>query len=368
MKKFLRRILAVAVVVGALSEIAVAADILPVWLPKPPVPADNPQSAEKAELGRRLFYDTRLSADGSMACATCHQHARAFTDGRKVPVGVTGQAAPRNVPSLANVGYLPVLTWAHPRLTRLEAQLEIPLFGTAPVEMGMAGRERDLLRLFREDPDYRRRFLDIFGEISLAAMAKALAAFERTLISANAPYDRYLHDGEEDALSPAAKRGMALFFDDRLNCFQCHTGPHLAGAFSREGLPFAEIAFHNIGLYNIGGSGRYPADNQGLYEHTGKQEDRGRFRAPSLRNVAVTAPYMHDGSVATLAEVIDIYAAGGRAIAAGPLAGDGRAHPQKSSFIKGFTLTPSEKADLLAFLDSLTDQEFLENPAFGSPP
>ncbi len=342
---------------------------LPVWLPPPLVPADNPMSAAKVELGRRLFYDGRLSADGTVACSTCHAQRLAFTDGRAHPIGVTGEAHPRSAMMLANVGYQPVLTWANPLVTRLEHQALLPLFGEAPVEMGLAGQQAEMLARLADDADYPALFAAAFpaGGIDLAGITRALAAFQRALISADAPYDRYRHGGQANAISPAAKRGEALFFSERLECFHCHGGPHFTDSVAHQRKPLAEYGFHNTGLYNLGRYGGYPPGGEGLVEHTGEPRDMGHFRAPSLRNVAVTAPYMHDGSIATLPEVIAHYAAGGRRIRRGPLAGDGARNPWKSPFLPGFRLSQREVTDLVAFLESLTDQGFLTNPAYADP-
>lgn len=345
---------------------------LPDWLPKPVVPADNPMSAAKVNLGRWLFYDTRLSITGRHSCASCHVQARAFTDGRRIARGATGEGHPRNSPSLANVAYLPFLTWANPAMRRLEDQLLVPIFGVAPVELGMAGRERALLNILRRDQNYRRRFRAAFPDVkgdavTLKNLAKAIAAFERTMISTNSPYDRYRHHDDTDAISPAARRGAELFFAERLGCFNCHSGIHFTDSLKHEGLPFEEYGYHNTGLYNLGGSGRYPVMNTGLHAATGRDIDMGRFKTPSLRNIAVTAPYMHDGSIETLDAVIDFYAAGGRVIGAGSRAGDGRANPNKSAYVTGFTIGAAERADLIAFLKSLTDLKFLRDPRFADP-
>lgn len=344
---------------------------LPAWLAPPLVPADNPMSAAKVELGRRLFYDGRLSADGTVACSTCHVQRLAFTDGRAQPRGVTGEPHPRNAMMLANVGYQPVLTWANPLVSRLEHQALLPLFGETPVEMGMAGRERDMLARIAADPVYPPLFAASFpgsgGAIDLASVTRALAAFERALISADSPYDRYRHGGQRDAISDAAKRGEALFLSERLECFHCHGGPHFTDSVVHQRKPLAEFGFHNTGLYNLGRDGAYPPGGEGLFEHTGRPEDMGRFRAPSLRNVAVTAPYMHDGSIATLREVVAHYAAGGRRIARGAHAGNGARNPWKSPFLPGFRLSRGQVDDLVAFLESLTDEGFLTNPAFADP-
>ena len=361
----LLRLLTLAILSGA-ATVALAQQgtswrwQLPAWLPAPLVPADNPMSQAKVDLGRHLFYDKRLSRDGSMSCATCHEQARAFADGQATPAGVTGERHPRNSMSLANVAYLPVLTWANPLLTRLEHQALIPMFGESPVEMGLVGREEELFAELAADPAYPPMFRAAFpgtdSKIHLGSITKALAAFQRTLISADAPYDRYRYGGESDAISPAARRGEALFFSERLECFHCHGGVHFTDNLVHSRKPFAEYAFHNTGLYDRDGKGAYPPDNVGLVEHTGRPEDMGRFRTPSLRNVELTAPYMHDGSVATLEEAIAHYAAGGRARS-----------PLTSEFLPGFRLSTEETADLVAFLRSLTDRAFVADPRFANP-
>ena len=328
-------------------------------------------SAVKVDLGRFLFYERRFSIDGNTSCATCHQHARGFTDGRGVAIGATGEKHPRNTMGLTNVAYMPVLTWANPGQRTMETQALVPMFGEHPVEMGLAGKEAEVTRLLRRDPRYERLFKAAFAAdadpYTLENLTRALAAFQRTLLSFDAPYDRYRHGGDKSAISPAAKRGEVLFFSERLACFHCHGGVNFSDSVVHERLPTPEIAFHNTGLYDLDRKGAYPAGNTGLIEHTGKPADMGRFRTPSLRNVAVTAPYMHDGSIATLWAVIDHYMQGGRTIRSGPHRGRGAANPHKSAFVKGFKLSPAEKSDLITFLNSLTDKHFLANPAFSDP-
>jgi cytochrome c peroxidase len=344
---------------------------IPVWMPKPIVPADNPMNSQKVDLGRHLFYEQRLSITGEFSCAVCHLQKLAFTDGKTVVVGATREKHPRNSMSLANIAYNPVLTWANPLMTNLENQALVPIFGEHPVEMGMVGREKQILAMLRDDAKYRQMFTDAFrndkNPITLNNITKALAAFERTLISVNSPYDKYRFGGDTNAISPAAKRGEKLFNSENLECFHCHGGINFTDSVMHEKLAFQEIAFHNTGLYNIDGKGAYPADNTGVYEITSKPTDMGRFKAPTLRNIALTAPYMHDGSIVTLEEVIDHYQAGGRTIKTGEFAGIGSTNPFKSEFISGFKLSDTEKQDLLAFLRSLTDEEFVKNPAFSNP-
>ena len=344
---------------------------LPPGFPVPKVPADDPMTQAKVELGRRLFYERALSGNGTYACSSCHHQELAFTDGRARAIGSTGEAHPRSALSLANVAYSATLTWADPRLTRLEEQARIPMFNEHPVELGLSGREDELLRRLRADRDYPGMFSAAFPEdrdpVSLANVTRAIASFERTLISGDSPYDRLVYRDEAGALSESAKRGMRLFFSQRLNCSRCHGGFTFSGPIAFEGARPIAPTFHNDGLYNLGGDGSYPADDPGLFGVTGRTEDMGRFRAPTLRNIELTAPYMHDGSIATLAEVIEQYARGGRLVPDGPFAGDGRDSPRKSDLIRGFDLDDRGKADLVEFLKSLTDRSFVGDPRFAAP-
>ncbi len=346
---------------------------IPDWLPKPVVPEDNPMSAAKVELGRCLFYEPQLSSTGEFSCATCHLQSLAFTDGKRVSVGATEEHHPRNAMSLTNVAYSSVLTWANPLMRDLESQMLVPIFGEHPTEMGMVGREQDILTMLGEDPRYAEQFAAAFAEdpaadqISIRNLTQAIASFERTLISASSPYDRYRYGRDPNAISASAKRGEALFNSERLECFHCHSGFNFSDSTVHERLAFQEIAFHNTGLYNIDGSGAYPPNNTGVQEITQHPEDMGHFKAPTLRNIALTAPYMHDGSVATLEEALDHYAAAGRTISEGEYAGVGSESPLKSIFVVGFKLTDAERADVLAFLHSLTDETFVQNPAFSDP-
>lgn len=346
---------------------------LPPGFPEPPVPADNPMSSAKVELGRRLFYDGRLSVDGTYACASCHRQEQAFTDGRALARGVTGELHPRSTPTLTNVAYQATLQWADPELTRLEAQVAGPLFSHRPVELGMEGREGELLRRLRDDPLYRRLFAEAFpgGEdaprISLETLAQALAAFERTLISSGSAWDRWIFGGDPEAMSAAARRGLELFESPRLGCSGCHVGFNVSAPVHRAGALTAVPPMFNVGLYDVDGKGGYPAVDTGLHRKTGRPEDMGRFRVPTLRNVEITAPYMHDGSLPTLEAVIDHYAAGGRVIRSGLQAGDGRANPFKDPRIRGFSITAEERGDLIAFLESLTDPGFVRDPRFSDP-
>jgi cytochrome c peroxidase len=328
---------------------------LPDWMPPPPVPADNPMSDAKVELGRHLFYDARLSRDGTVACASCHVQGLAFTDGRRVAVGIGGAVGGKNAPSLANAGYAPVLTWANPHMDSLELQSLIPLFGENPDEMGSVGQEEVIFDRLAAEPYYAAAFPAAFPDRSapdLFTVTRALAAFQRSLISVGSPYDRFKRHGDETAISAAAKRGEQLFFDHRFECYHCHSGVHFTDTIQTALMPEGEVGFHNTGLYSA-----YPAAVPGLIEITGRAQDAGRFRTPSLRNVAVTAPYMHDGSIPDLRGVLAHYASAGRA----------PDHPMKDGMIQGFTATEAEIADLIAFLESLTDEDFLTDPRLSDP-
>lgn len=344
---------------------------LPPGLPEPWVSPDNPMTREKVELGRHLFYDKKLSGNETYSCASCHEQARAFSDGLSTPLGSTGQPVARNAPALVNLGYLGTYTWMNPTKDTLESQALTPLFGTLPVEMGIGDKVDEALGRLRGDAAYPRMFARAFpGDaepISVGNLIKAIASFERSMISGSSPYDKAVYQGDTSAMSEAAQRGFALFNSEKVECYHCHNATNFTDSFRTATTKFTSLDFRNTGLYNIGGTGAYPVDNTGLFEFTKLDEDMGKFRVAPLRNIELTAPYMHDGSIATLEEVIDFYAAGGRNIAEGPNAGDGRKSPYKSQEIRGFTLTAEEKEDLLAFLRSLTDTAFVEDPRFRDP-
>jgi cytochrome c peroxidase len=333
---------------------------LPKGFPRPHVPADNPMTAAKVELGRHLFYDNRMSVNGRSSCATCHKQELAFTDGKPVSAGTTGEQHPRGAMSLVNVAYNAVLTWSNPEMKELERQALAPMFGEHPIELGL--REGDsFLETLRSDPKYRELFDRAFPEpgerFTMANVTKAIASFERSIISARSPWDRYHYGGDDSAVSDGAKRGEVLFFNQHLSCFRCHGGFNFSGATVSEGRAVRDPEFHNTGLYSVPGGLGYPAPNLGIFEFTKDPKDAGKFKAPTLRNIAITAPYMHDGSIATLAEVLDHYAAGGRA----------HDNPNKDPLIGGFQLSAQERGDLIEFLKSLTDEEVLRDRRFANP-
>lgn len=343
---------------------------LPPGVPEPRIPAGALMTEEAVELGRHLFYDTRLSGNGTQSCASCHVQALAFTDGRALGLGSTGELHPRSPMTLVNVAYRDAITWANPTLRTLEAHVLIPMLGEEPVELGMAGHEERIYRELADDRRcrglFRRAFPDRDDPVNRDNIVLALAAFQRSIVSFDSPFDRYRYLGETDALSTEAKRGMQIFFSHRTRCGGCHMAHNLPSlglnldggskhAASRADEPEV-FFFHNTGLYALGEPYSYPHDNLGLYEHTGVLRDVGRFRIPTLRNIAVTAPYMHDGTIATLDEVLDHYAAGGRA-----------PNPGKAEFIRPLELTAQDRTDIIAFLNSLTDRTVLAHPRWSDP-
>lgn len=317
----------------------------PLGLPPVPTPADNPPTAETIALGRRLYYDTALSVDNTVSCATCHHPDHGFSDGKPVSNGVRGQTGTRNSPTVFNAAYFTTQFWDG-RAPSLEKQAEGPVQN--PVEMAhtLKGVEEKLMA----DPSYRAEFERAFGpgRITYERVEKAIASFERTVVSGNSPFDRYFYGRDKKALSAAAQRGLAIFRDPKKgNCTACHT-------LSEQSALFTDNKFHNLGVgVKVGPTGEPLLADQGRYEVTKLEADRGAFKTPSLRNVALTAPYMHDGSLKTLKDVIDFYVGGGNS----------NPHLDKEIHTLDF-LTGQERADLLAFLESLTG----EMPANVGPP
>jgi cytochrome c peroxidase len=352
------------IIVGFVIAVSLRADSfdweLPQGFPRPAVPADNPMIPAKVELGRYLFYDKRMSVNGKTSCGSCHRQELAFTDGRARAEGTTGELHPRSSMSLVNVAYAPYLTWANGELTSLEEQALIPMLGDAPVELGLNDHEPEFVAMLPQDPVYRRLFPQAFPNetdlYSLRNVTKAIAAFERSIISMRSPYDRYRWGGDSSAISDAAKRGELIFSSsERGGCFQCYGGWNFSGGIRFEGTDSSAGEENAHGFFNTGVSA-YGAPNRGLYEQTQRPEDIGKFKVPSLRNIAVTAPYMHDGSLKTLEDVIDYYARGGRFD-----------HPNKTRILRPFTLSTADRHDLVEFLKSLTDEELLHGPRWRDP-
>jgi cytochrome c peroxidase len=287
-----------------------------------PVPADNPLTSARVALGRRLFFEQRLSRDGSVACASCHAPNRAFTDGRERPLGVGGVRGRRNAPTLINRAYGRSFFWDG-RAATLEEQALQPM--VSPHEM--ANTHQEIVRRLAMDPSYRRDFERAFGteDITIGLVARAIAAFERTLVAGGSAFDRLATVGDSAALLPEARRGLELF-RGRARCIVCHEPPL-----------FTEERFHNTGVAWRNGP---PADS-GRYEVSRRADDVGAFKTPTLREVERTAPYMHDGSIATLEEVVDFYDRGGIP------------NPYLDPLIRPLRLTSEEKQALLAFLRSL---------------
>ncbi|RHX90007.1 MbnH family di-heme enzyme [Leptospira stimsonii] len=348
---------------------------LPNGFPVPLVPASNPMTQEKVDLGRFLFFDKRLSGNQTQSCGSCHKQAKAYTDGLVTAVGSTGDVHPRNSQGIINVAYNLRQTWVNPNLRNLEDQMLVPIFGEHPVELGLANKENEMLDRLRSDNRYQAMFASAFpggDPFSTSNVVKAIASFERTLISGRSPYDKYLYDGDISALGNSTQRasilrGAQIFSSEKGECFHCHGGFNFSTTSVHVGTVTEEVSFHNNGLYNIGGNGSYPTGNQGLFEFSGLASDKGKFRAPSIRNVELTAPYMHDGSIDTLENVVEHYNNGGRNIGAGPNAGDGRINPNKNNFVFAIGLTAGEKTDLVNFLKSLTDTEFVTNAKNSDP-
>ncbi len=309
---------------------------LPRGFPTPAVPADNPMSESKVALGHHLFYDSRLSITGRYSCASCHNPARSFTDGQPVATGASGDALPRNAMALVNVAYNISFGWTKPEVRSLEAQMREPLLSSHPVELGLAGREETVARQLAADPFYRSAFQAAFpndgAAVTFDHLIKAIAAFERTLISGNSPFDRYVFQGDHSALSAAAKRGMALFFSPAAGCSACHSGFNFTGTWRD----------------SEGDTGKPAFASNGVTEQP--------MRVPTLRNIELSGPYMHDGRFPTLQAVLDHYSdLGKRAIR----------YDRRLPRIK---LDMQQKAELIAFLKSLTDESFVRQSATATTP
>jgi cytochrome c peroxidase len=302
---------------------------LPPGFPAPPFPPDNELTYARWALGKKLFYEPALSRDSTLSCASCHQPALAFTDGRRVSLGVENREGLRNAPTLANVAYHPYFM-KEGGVRTLEMQVAVPIEEHAEFDFNFVLLGQRLAA----DDAYQRMSREAYDRpIDPYVISRAIAAFERTLISGRSAYDRF-EQGQSDALSEQALRGRALFFSSRTDCFQCHGG-----------LDFSNYGFFNNGLY-----AEYT--DPGRARLTGLEEDRALFKVPSLRNIELTAPYMHDGSLSSLDEVITHYLSGGAG------------HVNQSPLIRPLDLSDEEAADLKAFLLALTDPDFLTNPAF----
>lgn len=336
MKFFGLKLLLVSIVVwtACKKEVPKTADLRPWYasypedFPSPTIPSDNQPNAARIELGKALFYDPILSIDSSISCASCHQAKFAFADTGATTLGVYQRAGTRNVPSLFNLAYQPHYL-REASLPTLEMQILVPIqehneFASNIVDIGIA-----LSKIPYYDSLSRLAYGKEPGPFSIT---RSIAAFERTFVSANSPYD-VAHRGGR-IRSSQEEQGYQLFLSDKLNCSKCHAEPF-----------FTNFNPENNGLYSY-------YQDPGRWRLTKLDSDSGKFKIPSLRNVALTPPYMHDGSIRTLEDAIDFYASGGT---------NG---PHKSSLITGFTLSPSEKSALLIFLQSLSDSSYVNNPNY----
>ena len=292
-------------------------------LPKMPIPAHNLQTDAKVELGKMLFFDTRLSKGNAISCAFCHNPGTGWADARQFSVGVGGGQGGRQVPTVLNTGYQTFQFW-----DGSVGSLEEQALGEIQNPIEMAETLPRVVKKLKAAPEYKARFREVFGtEVSAEGIARAIAAFERTVVSANSAFDKY-QAGDKAAMNEAAVRGLALFVG-KSRCALCHNGPN-----------FTDNRFHNLGVPQVGPL----KEDLGRYAVTRQDKDRGAFKTPTLRSVALTAPYMHDGAFKTLEEVIDFYDKGG-----------GK-NPQLDPFITPLNLTADEKKDLVEFMKALTGE------------
>ncbi|WP_298270460.1 cytochrome c peroxidase [Geobacter sp.] len=357
------RIAVLALLTLAVSPFSLPAAELPLGLPPVPIPADNPQTPEKIALGKRLFEEKRFSADGTISCSHCHDLQKAFTDRLVVAEGIGKQKGTRNTPTVINAAYYTSQFWDGRRAT-LEEQAKDPFVN--PIEHGLKSHE-PILATIRSDPTYPAEFRKAFGvepsAVTIDHVVKAIASFERTVVSGDSPFDRYLYGGQKDAISEAAKRGLELY-RVKARCQDCHN-------IGQTNATFTDNKFHNVGVGFKRIEGRFmeiatsfrkakeagknvdesvltshDASELGRFAITLRPADIGAFKTVTLRNIAVTAPYMHDGSVKTLEDVIELYDRGGEK------------NPFLDSGIRPLNLTPQEKTDLLEFLKTLTSPRF----------
>jgi cytochrome c peroxidase len=295
---------------------------VPRGLPPLPVPADNPMTPEKIELGKMLYFDKRVSKDGTVSCATCHDPKMGWAEKTPTSAGIGKQVGPRNSPTVMNAAYATSMFWDG-RAASLEEQATGPVEN--PIEMGH--QMADLVAQLDKIPEYHERFQKVFGTgVTKEGFAKAIAAFERTILVGDSPYDRF-KGGDQNALTEAQKRGLALF--ESVGCADCHAPPL-----------FSDYEFHNAGV----GMDKEKPD-QGRKDVTKKDEDTGAFRVPSLRNVADTAPYFHDGSAKTLEEAVALMAAGGK---------DNKYRSADFDAVRNAKVTPEQQKDLVEFLKALS--------------
>lgn len=334
----------------------------------PPYPVEVPTVA-KAELGRLLFHDMRLSVDEARSCGICHEGKKGYTDGFVVAVGALGEPTTRNTLSLLNLAWRGPLTWVDPMMTSPREQMQTPLYGQHPVEMGVDPVELParLAQMELYPPAFEAAFPRDEDPLTMDHIEEAILAYELLIVAGDTPYDRYLQ-GDDQALSADQKAGMELFFSERTSCGTCHGGLFFDLPGTITGEPIGDAPeYVNTGMYNIDGNGALPPQEIGLAAVTGDPNDMGRFRVPSLRGVAESGPWGHDGSFGDLRDVIDAYARGGRLLIGGPWPGDGRDSPFKDPRVTGFDLSEQERDHLVAFLGALTDHEANARPFLQSP-
>ena len=329
----------------------------------------NSLNADKIELGRYLFYDRRLSINKSKSCASCHDPQFSFTDSYRRSIGALGDLHQRNSSPLINIIFRKYLTATDSSLHYPEQQINNPMFHDRPVELGWKGNETEILERIKRDNFYTERFKKGFPDeqepVTVKNIQYSIVSFIKTIVSFNAPYDQFFYL-KKDILTASEKRGIQLFFCDSLACSSCHGGNNFSTPVIKNDAEATEYYF-NTGLYNLDDKGNYPSYDHGLTEHTHKAGDMGKYRVPTLRNLAFTAPYYHDGSAVTLEEVLKNYENGGRKIDAGLLKGNGTKNPYKSVLIKGFSLTSQQRKDVINFLLSLSDSSLLKNKNFSNP-
>lgn len=334
--KWLYYSLLVFVVISCQKEHTVEPPIMPQLMevpegfPEPDIPEDNQFTEARWDLGKRLFFEKALSLDSTISCASCHQPDLAFSDDVAFSLGIEDRIGTRNSPSLANIAYHPYFT-REGGVPTLEMQVLVPVQEHNEFDFNILL----ITERLKKDPAYSVMAQQAYGrEIDPFVITRALACFERSLLSGYSRYDQYSQYGKKEALTTAEIRGMDLFFSDRTQCASCH------GGFN-----FTNYSFENNGLY-------VEYEDEGRLRLTGNESDRALFKVPSLRNIELTAPYMHNGSIKTLEEVVEHYVSGGAN------------HPNKSELIQAIDLTEKEKTDLIRFLRSLTDEQFVSNPLF----
>ena len=357
----IRQIAAAFIFIGGTGSLHAA----PLGLPPVPIPADNPQTPEKIALGDKLFHDQRISADGKVSCATCHEKSKAFTDHKPVSEGFKGLTGTRNAPTVINSAYMKTL-FLDGREPDLEGQSKQPPVN--PVEGGLPDHDAELA-IIRNDPDYVTAFREVFGvdreHITMQEVSRAIASFERTIVAGDSPFDRYYYGGKKDAMDAAQVRGLKVFLEQG-RCVSCHR-------IEQTQALFMDHRFHNIGVgfKRIRGKEAETAAAFLKSKHGGADIDHtvltnrnmseigrfavtenltqvGAFKTPTLRNIEFTQPYMHDGSLETLEDVVDFYNNGGRVKDTDPV----------SAFLSGgirpLDLSNGQKKDLVAFLRALT--------------